>query len=122
MNRPVSFVFIIAMCFTLNVNGHSIDKSKHQYDLSIDFSASENLSITSGSHGLFNNAADKETGQRLIQPLYPTIQKSPYGNLPKDGYAEITRKNETASYIYNSECLIVRFERFDIIHPFNYFW
>jgi hypothetical protein len=112
MRWSVSLVLIIAICFGWSVPGIAVEKSMHQPE----------DSITSGSPWFLNHAADKETGQRLIQPLYPTTQNSPDCKLSKDETAEIKRKNETADYLNHSECLIVRFERFDIIHPFNYFW
>ena len=120
--RFITYHYIIILCFAFNVHVHAQEQAIQYHDISVEYSASDNLFIISGSCGLLNQTANKETGQPIIQRLLPSVKKFTFSVFSTNEYAEQNRKNKVAHHILIAKNQVIRLEGTDIIHPFNYFW
>lgn len=115
----VYFIVVVLSGFTFN------GQTRLQLNQPGDSELNNTSGFFVGSNGLsdiLNFALNKETNQNVLQREFQLSNKFRLDNLFTKKFAELTKKNEIANYLYVAEFKIVRFEGPDIIHPFNYFW
>ncbi len=122
MKQLIASLFIGFVLFSGLKNwGQAQSETEKQNQITGHWS-SDNFFYSSGYPVVFNNASIKETGQNLTIRLLHSFQRFPFHDSNTEKSTELTKKNEISDYFYISECLIIRFEGPDIIHPYNYFW
>lgn len=122
MKQLFTSIYVVVLFCGLTVKVQVQGRTEERLHISGDNAASDNYSYLFDYSDIFNHTANKETGQRLVQRLFPTVLKFPFGESFAEKCAEIIRNNEIATNLYITEFQILRFEGPDIIHPFNYFW
>lgn len=116
-----SIYLIVVVLSGLTFNRQTKRLLKYQGDVAENY-ASGFLVSSNDLSDILNFGVNKETNQNVIQSEFPFGNKYRFGNPFTEKYAELTKKNEIADYLFVAEFKIVRFEGPDIIHPFNYFW
>ncbi len=122
MKQFIASVFIgFILFFGLKDGGPAQREIEKQYQITGQ-SSSGNCIYSRGYSDVFNNASIKETGQSLILRVFQSYQRFPFVDSFTEKSIELAKKIEISDYFYIAECLIIRFEGPEIIHPFNYFW
>jgi hypothetical protein len=122
MKQLIASLFIgFVLFFGLKDGGKAQRETEKQNQITGQ-SSSDNCYYSRGYSDIFNIASIKETSQSLTIRLLHSFQRFPFCASFTEKSTELTKKNEISDYFYIAECLIIRFEGPDIIHPYNYFW